>query len=554
MRQPTQQLKEKPMDQIAQINPFHKGELEAQQRAGVGDVASWAGGFIRKFLPAQHQEFYRSLPFLVVSGEDASGHIWVTLLEGEEGFISSPDPYSLVMNTNIDVHDPLLESFDDGTEIGVIGIELASRRRNRFSGRLQKKNGSYQIAVKQSFGNCPQYITQRGYTRVPAAVNKTAQSSTELSSLQMETIAASDTLIIGTGHHGKMDEFSSGFDASHRGGTKGFVRVVDHKTLLIPDYAGNNFFNTIGNLLVDNRIGLVFVDFETGGLLHISGHAEVDWTGESISDPNARRAIKVTIDQVLERPNAMSLRWSTQGRSVLRLSVVDKKPESNEITSFYLAAGDGGALPKYRAGQHLPIEIQIPGQNGLTKRSYSLSGDPARQNEYRLTIKREELGLASRFMHDAVDVGSMIYASRPSGTFVIPDDHSPLVLISAGVGITPMVSMLHDALARNEKRSIWFVHGTQNSEAHVLRDEVDHLINSHIYASQHVFYSQPSEDDIKDRNHHHVGRISAKSILDLNPTPGTYYMLCGPAQFQSQIKMGLEAADIPSSHISFEVF
>lgn len=554
MRQPNQHLKDEPMDQIARINPFHKGELEAQQRAGVGDVASWAGGFIRKFLPAQHRDFYQSLPFLVVSSEDASGLIWVTLLEGEEGFISSPDPNSLVMNTKIDAHDPLSERFNDGAEIGVVGIELASRRRNRFSGRLHKKDDAYQITVKQSFGNCPQYITERGYTRVPATTVKTAQSSTELSSLQMDMIAASDTLFIGTGHRGNQDDFSSGFDASHRGGAKGFVEIVDHQTLLIPDYPGNNFFNTIGNLLLDNRIGLVFVDFETGGLLQISGHAQVDWTGETSADLNARRAIKVNIDQVLGRPNALSLRWSAQGRSVLRLSVVDKKIERGDITSFYLAAGDRGALPRFQAGQHLPIEIQIPGQNGMTKRSYSLSGDPARSSEYRLTIKREELGLASRFMHDAVDVSSMIYASTPSGTFVIPDDHSPLVLISAGVGITPMISMLHEALAKNENRPVWFVHGTQNSDTHVLRGEVDHLINNHINAKQHIFYSRPKGDDVKGQDYDQAGRLSAQSILEINRTSGTHYMLCGPAQFQSKIKMGLEEVGIPSSHISFEVF
>ena len=131
-------LKENTMDQKVFANPFHEGEVKAQQIAGVGNVAEWAGGFIRKILPQQHREFFSALPFIIASGEDADGKIWITLLEGKQGFISSPDPQSLLLETKIDQQDPLANAFENKAEIGVVGIELATRRRNRFSGQIEK--------------------------------------------------------------------------------------------------------------------------------------------------------------------------------------------------------------------------------------------------------------------------------------------------------------------------------------------------------------------------------------------------------------------------------
>lgn len=542
------------MDQKVFTNPFHEGEITAQQKAGVGNVAEWAGGFIRNFLPQQHQEFYNALPFLVVASEDKSGQIWATFLEGDEGFISSPEPDKLVLDTKIDAQDPLFHSFEKQAEIGAIGIELATRRRNRLSGELQMSKSGYRIKVKQTFGNCPQYITERSYVRVPRGATKVATSRTYLSKSQIKFVSNSDTLFIGTGHHNGGDEFSSGYDASHRGGHAGFVQIINSKTLLIPDYPGNNFFNTIGNLMVDDRIGLVFVDFETGSLLQLSGHAVVDWMPDGLIDPNARRAIRVTIDAVLERPEALSLRWSKQGRSVLRLSMVGKQTESRDIASFYFAAADGGALPRFRAGQHLPVELQIPGQKGAIKRSYSLSGDPNNCNEYRLTIKREAFGLVSKYLHDEFDVGGHVYASIPSGDFVVPNKNSPLMLISAGVGLTPMVSILHETLAENADRPIWFVHGTRNGDTQALSHEVDQLIHGHQNVAKYIMFSQPKDGDMENRDYDQVGRVSAKAILDLNSAPDTFYMLCGPSQFLSQIKTELEQAGVPMDKILFEAF
>ncbi|WP_299555808.1 pyridoxamine 5'-phosphate oxidase family protein [uncultured Tateyamaria sp.] len=538
------------MEHVVAETPFHSGELEAQTRAGVGDVAQWAGGFIRDYLPEQHRDFHTSLPFLVVSGAGTDGQTWVTLVDGEEGFIRSPDTRLLTLDTRIDDQDPLADAFSAGTEVGVVGIELASRRRNRFSGHFHKSDTGYAIDIRQTFGNCPQYIHERAWTRVARAKPAKALSSATLSPEQIALVQASDTLFIGSGHQKGNDVPSRGYDASHRGGAPGFVHVSDAGHLRIPDYSGNNFFNTIGNLLVDPRVGLVFVDFETGSLLHISGRAKVDWQPENTHDADAWRVIDVEIDAVVERPGAVALRWVRQDHLSRRLKVTRRVKEAKNITSFYLSPVDGKPLKPFEAGQHLPVEVQIPGQVGTSKRSYSLSSAPHATDSYRLSIKREDKGLVSRFFHDEIQEGSIVEASQPSGDFVIPCSKCPLVLVSAGVGLTPMVSMLHASLSENIARPVWFVHAARNAREHALREEVEMLIARHSGAQNCVFYSRPDDGERYDV----AGRIDAEALIALNPGAEAHYMLCGPAQFLSDIRNGLEKAGVPAANIHFETF
>ncbi len=535
------------------INPFHVGELKAQANVGVGDVAQWAGGFIRDYLPEQHRAFHTSLPFLVVSGADAEGQTWITMLEGPDGFASSPDPRTIKLDVEADATDPLAQAFAAGTDIGVLGIELATRRRNRFSGHIRGAQDGYQIDIRQTFGNCPQYIHERAWARVPKQPATAALRDTVLTPAQMAQIAAADTMFIGSGYQGTPGAASNGFDASHRGGAAGFFHVDGPNRLQIPDYAGNNFFNTIGNLVSDPRIGLLFVDFETGGLLHITGRASIDWAPRNAHDPDARRMIIVEVEGVLERPAAVGLRWAKQDHLNRRLQIVKREKESDSITSFYLEPVDGGALDPFEAGQHLPVEVQIPGQIGMSKRSYSLSSSPDDHSAYRISIKREDKGLVSQFFHDALPEGSIIEAGKPSGDFVIPSKTAPLVLVSAGVGLTPMVSALH-ASARQNGRNVWYIHGARNSRDHALRAEVHGIVSGNENLHSRTFYSRPNDADMLDRKYDVEGRITAKDLVALGAGPDAHYMLCGPAVFLADIRNGLEAEGVPAGCIHFESF
>lgn len=281
---------------------FHAGERAAQIRAGAGDMAARVGGFIRDYMPQQHRDFYTALPFVVLAAADAAGRPWVTVLEGEEGFIASPDDRTLIFDALPDEADPLAAAIAAGTGAGMLGIDLATRRRNRLNGIIRGSGGGLALAVRQSFGNCPRFISRRQWRRVEGEGHGRPVRSATLSSEHMERIAMADTVFIGSGYDGS-------FDASHRGGEAGFVRVVDRTTLCIPDYAGNNFFNTIGNLMLDPRVGLLFIDFATGAMLHITGTAQVDWEPDRPQDPAARRMIEIAIDTVVDRPAALSLRW-----------------------------------------------------------------------------------------------------------------------------------------------------------------------------------------------------------------------------------------------------
>ncbi|WP_421981571.1 pyridoxamine 5'-phosphate oxidase family protein [Roseibium sp.] len=534
-------------------NPFHSGELEAQARAGVGDVAKWAGGFIRDYLPEQHRLFHTSQPFLVVAGGDRDGRTWITVVDGPDGFAASPDPRRITLATELEASDPLAGAFREGADIGVLGIELATRRRNRFSGRVSTNADGYTIDVRQTFGNCPQYIHERAWTRAPRTGAVEAVRSTSLSEDQITRIASADTLFIGSGHQGDDGAASNGYDASHRGGAPGFVQVVDGTHLRIPDYAGNNFFNTIGNILSNPRIGLLFVDFETGGLLHLAGRATIDWNPQGVQDQDAWRVIDVEIEAVLDRPGAVGLRWTKQDHLSRPLRLAERVEETPTVTSFYLEAADGRPLEPFAPGQHLPVEIRVPGQAEPSKRSYSLSGSPADTTRYRLSVKREDQGLVSRHLHEHLQVGAVIKARQPSGDFVIPCDDCPLVLVSAGVGLTPMLSMLH-ASALQQNRPVWYVHGTRNGRDHALRAEVDRLIAANDHLRQKTYYSQPDDTDLPGRDYDGKGRVTAERLLTLNAGPEARYMLCGPAAFLSDVRNGLEAAGVPADHIHFETF
>ncbi|TGN50850.1 ferredoxin [Paracoccus liaowanqingii] len=533
-------------------SPFHAGELAAQRLTGATDAASAGGAFIRDAMPDQHRRFFAALPFLVVTGGDGDGQIWLSVLEGPEGFAHSPDPRHLSMAATLHHDDPLAASIARGGPVGLLGIELATRRRNRLNGILTTTSQGYLLEVVQSFGNCPQLITTRVWHRDASHLPGPVRISDRLDAAQTARIAAADTLFIGSGYMSEGKGAANGYDASHRGGAPGFVRINDDRSLQIPDYPGNSFFNTIGNLIGDPRVGLLFIDFDTGSLLHLTGRARIDWHPGDSHDPDARRMIHVGIDQVVDRPSALSLRWQRPSGDGLTLNVIDKVVESEGITSLHLASADGAALGHFQAGQHLPVSLDIPGRQAPVGRSYSLSGDPAAPT-WRISVKREERGIASRFLHDAVRVGDVITARRPQGDFTLPPGERPLVLVSAGVGITPMLSMLHALVTDQPQRQVSFVHAARNGRNHAFAGEAADLVSRGGRMTRLVHYSAPeNEDDY--RTFGRTGRIGAADLLALPTADDADFLLCGPAGFVAEIRAGLESGGVATGRIHLETF
>lgn len=240
--------------------------------------------------------------------------------------------------------------------------------------------------------------------------------------------------------------------------------------------------------------------------------------------------------------------------------VVRKVKESEEITSFYLQPEDGEDIPNFQPGQFLTIKLDIPEQPRPVIRTYSLSDYAEPCDYYRLSIKREPPpagtgfmpGIASNFMHDRVQVGSIIPAKPPSGKFVLdPQKSLPAVLISNGVGITPMISMTKAATLLNSQRSIWFVHGAREGQFHAFRDEVAAVAQQNPNLQVHFAYSRPQPEDMG--HYHSTGYVDTNLIRSLVQQDAEYF-LCGSPAFMQSLMEGLKAAGVPENRVFFEAF
>jgi len=539
-------------------SPFHIGEQAVQTKVGVREaIEPWARQVVRPFMPQQHREFYSQLPFVVAAARDEADRPWVTLLVGPPGFVTSPDERGLWFANGVIEGDALETSLSVGSELGLLGIELDTRRRNRVNGVITESNrNGMRFDVGQAFGNCPQYITERRWFEVDVDPTRaTASRHDRLDSRMRTWIDAADTMFIASGYRGDDEDSEAyGMDASHRGGSPGFVEVIDDRHLVFPDYAGNNHFNTIGNLVMDPGVGLLFVDFERGNLLQISGKATIDWESDEVAKrPGAQRLVYIEIEAVVRLDGVLPLRWTKPEGSIRTLRVARKLRESADVTSFELISRDGGDLPDFDAGQHLPIELRVDGFPEPVKRTYSLSNGPG-EGHYRISVKREPQGLASRVLHDVIEEGDFISSMPPAGDFVLEHSGRPTMLISAGIGVTPMLSMLHQLTAEQSDRPVTFLHGTRDGEHHALAHEVRRLAAMNPNVSVDVSYSTPRIEDVEGRDFERTGRIDRSTIEMFLETADTDVYICGPVRFMADISTALAELGVERERIHTETF
>lgn len=276
-------LLQKPRGWSGEESPFHAGERAVQERLGVRERMEQAGRrMVRDFMPDEHREFFEDLPFVVAAGADVKGELWASLLVGEPGFVRAPEPRQLVVQPRALPGDPFTENVTLGAPLGLLGIELSTRRRNRLNGRIVRTaNDEVELLVEQSFGNCKQYIQARagGFAPETARTAPSLEGST-LSVEATRILERTDTAFIATASGHARAGANEGLDASHRGGRPGFIRVEqgrDGSVLTLPDFSGNNMFNTFGNLEVNPRAGFLALDFSSGAVLSLSGTANVIW-------------------------------------------------------------------------------------------------------------------------------------------------------------------------------------------------------------------------------------------------------------------------------------
>lgn len=286
------------------MSPWHEGELALQRSIGMEEAMSDIGArVVRDHLIEQHRGFYPLLPYVVLGTVDRAGDIWATMRAGRPGFLSSPDPLHLDLALRPEPWDPAEAGIQDGLPVGLLGIDLTTRRRNRLNGPVRKRTArGFSIEVSQSFGNCPKYITLRGAA-------EPADESVE-PPRRLDVLDAPARRLIGEARTFFVASHERQVDVSHRGGEPGFVRIDEAGTLTIPDYSGNRFFNTLGNLLVNPRAGLLFIDFTNGDLLQMTGDARVELDSADIAAlPGAERLWRFSPRLIVRRPGGLPLRW-----------------------------------------------------------------------------------------------------------------------------------------------------------------------------------------------------------------------------------------------------
>ena len=570
-----------------EVSPFHEGEHVLQERAGIRERQERIGRqIIRPAMPDQHREFFAQLPFLFVGSVDGDGAPWASVVFGKPGFVSSPHNTSLVSSADPLSGDPLAENIAQHAPVSVLGIELPTRRRNRMNGLIEQSDGpGFGVRVIQSFGNCPQYIQTREveWRRDPDEPFEAARETfTAIDQDTADLIRRSDTFFVASYHPEGDATTSGGVDINHRGGRAGFVRV-DGNTLTVPDYMGNFAFNTLGNFLLYPRAGMLFIDFESGDIVMMTGTVELllEKTPELEAFTGAQRGWTFTLSHGLRLKGACPMRFAfgeyspnsamtdtwdnalkkldaqQRRKDWLPYKVVRIEQESETIKSFYLAPDGDHALFDHLPGQFLPICTQPEGKHCSVMRTYTLSSAPG-DHHYRISVKRD--GSVSSHLHDQAKVGDIIKAQAPAGAFTFdPADDRPAVLIAGGVGITPMLSMARAAakhgVSHRHVRPVTVIHSASTTAERAFVKELTALAQGTQNAVRYfTAISKPRPGEKAGEDFHLMGRIDGGHLQKILPIDDYEFYLCGPPPFMQAMYETLRGLGVRDARILAESF
>ncbi len=304
--------------------PYHDGEFFVQQRVGQVEEGRRNGRAISDSILKGALKYIEQQPLAVFGSVDDTENIWASVLIGKPGFMRAPDERTVDVDLTQTVRnrqDPFWTNIEHNSQVGMLVIDLGTRRRLRINGRIGYTAGErLRLNVAESYPNCPKYIQRR---HVTAHIVDGASRSSEprqghrLESDQQAFIRSADTFFVASAHP------EHGVDASHRGGNPGFIRVLGDRRIRVPDYVGNRMFNTLGNFTVNPHAGLVFLDFERTRTLQLIGRPEIRW---DLDDPTnetggTRRYWDLEIERWFETDLPHQLRWE----------FLDYSPENPEL-------------------------------------------------------------------------------------------------------------------------------------------------------------------------------------------------------------------------------
>lgn len=532
---------------------FHEGELAAQMRANETAIARMNGGIISDRITGGAIGFIAQQPMVAVGSVDREGLVWASVLFGMQGFLQAKDNRTLTLDHSQPrsaTDDPLWNNIKANPQVGLLVIELESRRRLRVNGHVRNlADDSHLIDVDRAYPNCPKYIQRRQW-KAPRATGRSgptgaSQRGERLSASQQTWIRGADTFFVASAHP------EQGVDISHRGGRPGFVKVLSPHRLRIPDFAGNSMYNTLGNFVSNPKAGLAFVDFDSGRVLQLSGRPEILW---ELDDPGGetggtRRYWEFEIDVWQESVLPFHLDWefvdyspfnpvvTGDEASTLQLQVEHVQHETQQIKRYRLSALNGRALPPFKPGAHLPIFVRLP-DGKWAQRNYSILSDPADRMHYEIGVLAEPHGSGgSLYLHENVHAGNVLEAMAPKNEFSLAPNADHSILITGGIGITPILCMLRALKADGQSFELHY--GVKRWSDLAFRKIIDGIAGkqSHFYASREQGGS----------------RIDLKQLL-ATPIPGVHVYVCGPFGMITDVRELARANNWPSEQIHFESF
>lgn len=297
-------------------------------------------------------------------------------------------------------------------------------------------------------------------------------------------------------------------------------------------------------------------------LLYLPGHSR-DALERALLIPALSPGWKTSLQSLLEQgsseagaggnsgltgPSAPAPAWA----GFRQLRVAEVHDESSLVRSVLLTDPDGASLPKWLAGQSIVVRVRNEASAGTLVRNYSLSNEPGSAG-YRIGVKREPQGAVSAYLHDRLQVGDLLEVAAPRGAFFLDDGQCPVVLISAGVGVTPMMAMLY-ALAQAGQRSVWWLHGARDGTEHAFAAETQDLLRRLPDNHSRVFYSRPGDRDRQGVDYDQRGRLSAQALCELGLPTQAQVFVCGPESFMDDMSQGLVACGIAAAAIHTERF
>lgn len=538
--------------------PYHKGELAVQQKVGETEMARINSGAIDETILAGALRFIEQQPMVVIGSMDSQGRVWVSTLFGNPGFFRALDNHTLELDLS-QPHsaedEPLWANLIDNPNVGLLIIELGSRRRIRINGRVRTiTTERIIIDVERAYPNCPKYIQRRDWKTLDDEAQNEAKPSThgkELNETQKTLIANADTIFVASAHP------DHGVDASHRGGHPGFVHILNNKQLRIPDYAGNSMFNTLGNFVSYPHAGLIFIDFERGRLLQLTGRPEILWeqddpqgeTGgtrrywlfEITAWQESTLPYRFAWEYLDASPHIPELHHESSANNILSLRVEQIQSETDRVKSFRFRAVDGRQLPQFHPGAHLQIKVKLRPQlsdGSDMYRHYSLLSDPNDRSLYEIGVLKEPEGRGgSLYMHEQVNEGDTISVQAPKNEFPMAASADHSILIAGGIGITPILSMLHKLAA--DKKSFEMHYSARELTGLAFRNRVEQLAGEHA----HFYASQDPQGQHLDLKH-----------LLSTPKPGVHVYICGPRGMINAVREITADQGWPSAHVHFESF